>query len=88
MFEQYQPGFKVKVLHFISIIMPCHQKKKSVAAVFVDLQQAYDHVWRAGLMYKMQKIEIQGNIYHWIKSFLQNRTIVTKVNNTLSPKKC
>ena len=63
------------------------QQKKSVAAVFVDLQQAYDHVWRAGLMYKMQKIGIQGNMYHWIKSFLQNRTIATKVNNTLSPKR-
>ena len=26
-----------------------------MAAVFVDLQQAYDHVWRTGLMYKNAK---------------------------------
>ena len=63
------------------------QEKKSVAAVFVDLQQAYDHVWRAGLLYKMQKIGIQGNMYNWIKNFLQDRTIATKINNTLSTKK-
>ena len=60
------------------------QKEEATAAVFVDLQQAYDHVWRAGLLYKMQKLGIQGNMYNWIKSFLQDRTIATKVNNTVS----
>ena len=63
------------------------QKKESVAAVFVDLKQAYDHVWRAGLLHKMQNIGIQGNLYHWIKDFLHDRTISTKVNGTTSPKK-
>ena len=63
------------------------QKKESVAAVFVDLKQAYDHVWRAGLLHKMQKIGIQGNLYHWIKDYLHDRTISTKVNGTTSPKK-
>ena len=63
------------------------QKKDSVAAVFVDLKQAYDHVWRAGLLYKMQKIGVQGNMYHWIKDFLHDRTISTKVNGTTSSKK-
>jgi len=32
----------------------------------------------------MQKLGIQGNMYNWIKSFLQDRTIATKVNNTIS----
>ena len=62
------------------------QKKENVAAVFVDLQQAYDHVWRAGLLYKMQKMGIQGNMYEWIKNFLHDRTIATKFNNQLSPR--
>ena len=35
----------------------------------------------------MQKIGIQGNMYNWIKNFLQDRTIATKINNTLSTKK-
>ena len=49
------------------------------------VQQAYDYVWRAGLLYEMQKIGILGNMYNWIKlSFLQNRTIAMKANNTLS----
>ena len=63
------------------------QKKDSVAAVFVDLKQAYDHVWRAGLLYKMQKIVTQGNMYNWIKDYLHDRTISTKVNDSTSPKR-
>ena len=35
----------------------------------------------------MQKMGIQGNMYEWIKNFLHDRTIATKVNNHLSPKR-
>ena len=63
------------------------QDGEHTAAVFVDLQQAYDHVWKQGLLFKMQKLEIQGNMYHWIKSFLQERSIATKVNGVLSKRR-
>ena len=35
----------------------------------------------------MQKIGVQVNMYHWIKDFLHDRTISTKVNGTTSSKK-
>ena len=38
-------------------------EKKSTAAVFVDLKQAYDRVWRKGLLSKMMKIGIHGHLY-------------------------
>ena len=63
------------------------QEKEHTAAVFVDLQQAYDHVWRQGLLFKMQKLGIQGNMYEWIKAFLQDRSISTKVNCAMSKKR-
>ena len=62
------------------------QSKKHTLAVFVDLQQAYDRVWRKGLLMKMTDIGIHGKVYTWIKSFLTNRTIQTKVNDALSSK--
>ena len=40
------------------------QKKDSVAALFVDLKQAYNHVGRAGLLNKMQKPGMQENMYN------------------------
>ena len=62
------------------------QNKKHTLAVFVDLQQAYDRVWRKGLLMKMSDIGIHGHMYSWIKFFLTNRTIQTKMNDALSSK--
>ena len=60
--------------------------KQSTTAIFVDLQQAYDRIWRKGLLLKMQKIGIHGKMYDWIKHFLTNRMIQTKYNNAISSK--
>ena len=38
-------------------------------------------------MLKMQKLGIKGKLYNWIKNFLSNRIIQTKVNDALSSKK-
>ena len=62
------------------------QNKENTTAVFVDLQQAYDRVWRKGLLLKMIDTGIGGKLYKWIKHFLTNRTIQTRVDNALSSK--
>ena len=62
-------------------------EKKSTVGVFVDLQQAYDRIWRKGLLYKMQECGIHGNLYTWIKNFLTDRLIQTKVGNAFSSKR-
>ncbi|GFS18038.1 RNA-directed DNA polymerase from mobile element jockey [Elysia marginata] len=60
------------------------QKKKNTTAVFVDLQQAHDRVWRKGLPWKMREVGIHGRLYQWVKYFLVNRVIQTKINNGIS----
>ena len=62
-------------------------EKKSTVGVFVDLQQAYDRVWRRGLLYKMQECGIHGNLYYWIKNYLNDRLVQTKVGNAFSSKR-
>ncbi|GFR60802.1 RNA-directed DNA polymerase from mobile element jockey [Elysia marginata] len=62
------------------------QKKKNTTAVFVDLQQAYDRVWRKGLLWKIREVGIHGRLYQWVKYFLVNRMIQTKINNGISSK--
>ena len=62
------------------------QKKQHTTAVFVDLKQAYDRVWRKGLLLKMKTVGINGNLYQWIKQFLTDRTIQTRINDGLSSK--
>ena len=67
-------------------ILEGFQKKQHTTAVFVDLKQAYDRVWRKGLLLKMKNAGIQGNMYRWLKAFLNERTIQTKINNGISSK--
>ncbi|GFR65706.1 RNA-directed DNA polymerase from mobile element jockey [Elysia marginata] len=62
------------------------QKKKNTTAVFVELQQTYDRVWRKGLLWKMREVGIHGRLYQWVKYFLVNRMIQTKINNGISSK--
>merc|ERR1711923_350051 len=63
------------------------QVGKSTTAVFIDLQQAYDRVWRKGLLMKMNNMGIHGKMLQWIHAFLTERTIQTTVDGTTSSKK-
>ncbi len=44
-----------------------------VLTVFLDLTKAFDKVWHKGLLYKLKKIRITGNLFKWIESYLSNR---------------
>jgi len=60
------------------IIDGLHHKKRMVA-VFVDFKQVYEMVWRKGQPTKMQACGFHGILYNWIKNFLNERLIQTKV---------
>ena len=60
-----------------------HQGKK-LLAVFVDIEKAFDMVWREGLLLKLSQKNITGNMYNFINDFLHNRSITVKVNGHLS----
>ena len=58
--------------------------KRSTLAVFIDIEKAYDTVWRNGLLYKLGSIGVTGNIFRWIRSFLYNRTFQVRVGSAMS----
>ena len=64
------------------------QMKKDTIAVFVDLEKAYDKVWRQGIVIKMRDAGIHSNMYRWIKNFLRDRTIATQIEGVTSIKEC
>lgn len=43
--------------------------KEKVVAVFLDIEKAYDMMWREGLIIKLKKAGIDGNMVRWIKDF-------------------
>ena len=90
--KQHQAGFRAKsrtedqLFRLTQRIIDGFQRGEHTTAVFVDLQQAYDRIWRKGLLLKLQNTGIKGRMYSWIKSFLTDRLIQTQINNTLSSK--
>lgn len=75
-----------QLFRLVQSVQQGFKEGKHTFGVFVDLQQAYDKVWRKGLLIKMQRLGIQGFMYKWIQAFLNNRTIATKHNGMTSSK--
>ena len=73
-------GFKKKVGtidQLISLTTRIYQgldKEEEIAMIFLDLSKAYDRVWYAGLLHKLEKIGIRGSLLAWFKSYLQWRS--------------
>ncbi|CAG2243558.1 unnamed protein product [Mytilus edulis] len=52
-----------------------------ILAVFIDLEKAYDSVWREGLLTKLYDNGVKGNIWNWINNFLKERQARCVINN-------
>ena len=61
--------------------------KACVDVAYLDFSKAFDLVSHKHLLLKLNKHGINGQIGNWIKAFLQDRSISTKVNGTLSKKR-
>lgn len=54
------------------------------SAIMLDFTKAFDLLWREGLMYKIRKQGLSGNIYNFINNFLTDRSIKVRIGNTHS----
>lgn len=54
---------------------------RTLGAVFIDFQKAFDTVPHDILSYKLHAIGISGSIHEWLMSYLSNRRQFTEVNN-------
>lgn len=58
------------------------------AAVFFDLEKAYDKLWRQSILIQLKKWGFGGNIFNYVKSFLTDRSFKVLVNGTSSETQC
>lgn len=86
---QHQFGFRqnhstIQQCHrIVSTIKESLEEKKMCAAVFLDVQQAFDRVWHQGLLYKLKMI-MPDRIYLLLKSYITDRFFQVKIDNTVS----
>ena len=46
---------------------------KEVRVVFCDISRAFDRIWNAGLLLKLEAAGVKGKVLEWFKSNLSNR---------------
>lgn len=87
---KFQFGFKPKqsTIHPLFIltnnIQTAHLKNEHSAALFMDINKAFDSVWHAGLLYKLHKLKTPDYLLHIIKNLITDRTLQIRLNDTLS----
>ena len=90
--SEQQAGFRQfrstedQVTYVAQEIEDAFQKKNVLLATWIDLQKAFDKVWTDGLLVKVQRCGIGGNMYKWISSFLNNRRARVQVDGKFSKK--
>ena len=67
-------------------ISEAYQWSEMVGLVCLDVEKAFDAVWRLGLIDKLIKSRIQTKIIKWVNSFLSQRNVYVKIKNTRSEK--
>ena len=56
-------------------IASAFNRSGATRAVVLDISQAFDSVWHAGLLHKLKSYGISGQIFGLISSFLRNRQL-------------
>jgi hypothetical protein len=56
----------------------------STAAVFLDIEKAFDTTWHSGLLYKLSKLEFSNSLNKLISSFLSQSKFNVSVEGEMS----
>lgn len=89
-FQNEQFGFRQRhstihqLVRVTELISKGFNKKRSTAAVFLDIQKAFDTVWHDGLFYKLIQLGIPKYLIKFIKSYLAERKFQVIINDSLS----
>ena len=86
----HQSGFRSKdstinqLLIIYDEIVKYLDKGKDVRFIFCDVSKAFDRVWHKGLLYKLRKYGVKGNLLNWFGSYLTDRKQRVGINGYFS----
>ena len=87
---KYQSGFRRgrstmdPVLCLEDDIRKAQGNKETLAAEFFDVEKASDMLRREGLLIKMHRMGIEGNLFNWVMDSLRERVIQVKIGSEVS----
>ena len=73
----------LSITHSIFEAFDCNPSLE-VRSVYLDISKAFDRVWHEGLIYKLKRCGVSGNLLLLLKSFLSDRKQRTVLNGQAS----
>ncbi|MFZ2538543.1 MAG: reverse transcriptase family protein [Oscillospiraceae bacterium] len=73
-----------QLLHLVNKIYMGFDNEMEIAVIFLDVTKAFDRVWHEGLLLKLNRIGIKGNLFKWCQSYLSNRRQKVVINGQFS----
>ncbi|GFW21084.1 probable RNA-directed DNA polymerase from transposon X-element [Trichonephila clavipes] len=73
-----------QLLRVVEYIKDAIDRNLYRAAVFLDIQKAFDKVWHTGLLFKLIKYKIPPPLILLLKSYINDRSFTVKINRTYS----
>ena len=90
LFNPVQCGFRrghSTIDHLATIVTHIREsfsRGHHVGAIFFDIEKAYDTTWRHGILTKLFRYGVKGNMGEFIRQFLSGRTFRVRVGNSTS----
>ena len=73
----FRPGDSTtnQLLYLVNEIHLAFENPKSleVRAIFLDISKAFDEVWHAGFIFKLEQNDVCGNLLKFFQNYLTNR---------------
>ena len=83
----FRPGNSTanQLLYLNHTIHLALDEQKEVRSIFLDMSEAFDKVWHDGLLFKLQRNGIEGQLLQLFKSYLSNRNQRVAINGSGVP---
>ena len=62
-----------QITYIAQAIEDAFQEEKKTTVVWIDMEKAFDRIWREGLLLKLRQSNITDNMLDWIQSYLSRR---------------
>ena len=91
-FNKWQIGCRNKrcamkhILRLADDAQIAHSLHHKGAAIFIDVEKAFDSIWHNELRYKLMNTNLLDKIVRLMSSFITDRKISVKINNETSDK--
>ena len=84
----YRPGHstQLQLLYLTHQLYSALDENHNFTAIYLDISKYFDKIWHQALLQKCEiQYSISGSLLAWLRSYLNDRTQVVRVGNSISP---